>query len=579
MSANRVIIDSATIRILKYTGATTFLALTDTPTTYAGQALKIPRVNAGGTALEFSDAGAGDALVANPLSQFAATTSAQIRGVISDETGSGLLYFQGGDIGTPSAGVATNLTGTAAGLTAGTVTTNANLTGPVTSSGNATAIANGAILNAMLANGAVANLSGTNTGDQTSIVGITGTLAQFNTALSDADFATGGGTVTGASSGTNTGDQTSIVGITGTLAQFNTALSDADFATGGGTVTGASSGTNTGDQTSVSGNSGSTNALNSATTTINVSAAAEPTIGQVLTATSSTTATWQTVAGTGDALVANPLSQFAATTSAQLRGVISDETGSGLLYFQGGDLGTPSAGVATNLTGTAAGLTAGTVTTNANLTGPVTSTGNATAIANGAISNAMLANSAVANLSGTNTGDQTLVGLNTIWLPAKSMEPRLTNGPSVGTIELSTNKIMIMSLDFDATTEEFAQFRIGYPKGFNNGTVTFQPFWSHAATTTNFGVVFAVRAVAVGNDDAQDVAFGTEQSSTDTGGTTNDEYIGPTSAAITISGVAEGDESIFEISRKVADGGDTMAIDARLQGIKVLYTVSTLFDD
>ena len=44
-------------------------------------------------------------------------------------------------------------------------------------------------------------------------------------------------------------------------------------------------------------------------------------------------------------------------------------------------LGTPASGVATHLTGTAAGLTAGNVTTNANLTGPITSTGNATAIA------------------------------------------------------------------------------------------------------------------------------------------------------------------------------------------------------
>jgi len=48
----------------------------------------------------------------------------------------------------------------------------------------------------------LSNLSGTNTGDQTSIVGITGTIAQFNTALSDGDLATGGGTATG----TNTGD-------------------------------------------------------------------------------------------------------------------------------------------------------------------------------------------------------------------------------------------------------------------------------------------------------------------------------------------------------------------------------------
>lgn len=45
------------------------------------------------------------------------------------------------------------------------------------------------------------------------------------------------------------------------------------------------------------------------------------------------------------------LGQFAATTSAQLRGVLSDETGTGLAYFQGGDLGTPSAGVLTNATG------------------------------------------------------------------------------------------------------------------------------------------------------------------------------------------------------------------------------------
>lgn len=37
--------------------------------------------------------------------------------------------------------------------------------------------------------------------------------------------------------------------------------------------------------------------------------------------------------GSGDALTSNPLSQFAATTSAQLAGVISNETGSGLLVF------------------------------------------------------------------------------------------------------------------------------------------------------------------------------------------------------------------------------------------------------
>lgn len=63
------------------------------------------------------------------------------------------------------------------------------------------------------------------------------------------------------------------------------------------------------------------------------------------------------LAGSGDALTTNPLSQFAATTSAQLAGVISDETGSGALVFGTSptfttpSLGTPSALTLTNATG------------------------------------------------------------------------------------------------------------------------------------------------------------------------------------------------------------------------------------
>jgi hypothetical protein len=118
-------------------------------------------------------------------------------------------------------------------------------------------------------------LTGTNSGDQTSIVGITGTKAQFNTAVTsddlvftsdigstvqafDSDLSTIAGLtattdnflqakgsawasrtiaqvktdlgISGTITGTNTGDQTSIVGITGTLAQFNTAVTDANLA-------------------------------------------------------------------------------------------------------------------------------------------------------------------------------------------------------------------------------------------------------------------------------------------------------------------------------------------------------------
>jgi hypothetical protein len=57
--------------------------------------------------------------------------------------------------------------------------------------------------------------------------------------------------------------------------------------------------------------------------------------------------TWQTITA-GDAQTANPLSQFAATTSAQLAGVINDKTGSGALVFANSPtLVTPNIGAAT----------------------------------------------------------------------------------------------------------------------------------------------------------------------------------------------------------------------------------------
>lgn len=167
------------------------------------------------------------------------------------------------------------------------------------------------------------------------------------------------------------------------------------------------------------------------------------------------------------------------------------------------------------------------------------------------------------------------VGKQAVWIPAGAMYPRTTTGAARGTMETTTNKIVVETLDFDATTQEYAQFGIGMPKAWNEGTVTFQPIWTHGSTATNFGVVWSMRAVAISNDDALDAAFGTAQTSTDTGGTTDDLYAGPESAAITIAGtpVAE-DYVVYEISRTPAAGSDTMAIDAKLIGVRVFISVA-----
>lgn len=75
-------------------------------------------------------------------------TSAGNATAIASQTGTGSKFVMDTGpvliapaLGTPASGIATNLTGTAAGLTAGAVTTNANLTGVITSVGNATSIA------------------------------------------------------------------------------------------------------------------------------------------------------------------------------------------------------------------------------------------------------------------------------------------------------------------------------------------------------------------------------------------------------------------------------------------------------
>ena len=79
--------------------------------------------------------------------------------------------------------------------------------------------------------GAYSDLSGTPTAssyNHDDLANISGTVGEYNHPT-DAQMV-----VLGNTSGTNTGDQTSIVGITGTKAQFDTAVTDGNFAYSGG---------------------------------------------------------------------------------------------------------------------------------------------------------------------------------------------------------------------------------------------------------------------------------------------------------------------------------------------------------
>lgn len=178
-------------------------------------------------------------------------------------------------------------------------------------------------------------------------------------------------------------------------------------------------------------------------------------------------------------------------------------------------------------------------------------------------------------------GAAAVSGTQTIWIPAGAMAPSVSIGcASLAYIASGVNQPDISSLDFNTTTQQYAQFSIAFPKSWNEGTVTAKFFWSHAATTTNFGVVWNLQGVAISDDDTMAVSYGSAQQVADTGGTTDDLYVTSVTSAITIAGTpAVGDIIGFRISRVTGDGFDTMAIDARLMGVQLFWQNNAGNDD
>ena len=172
-----------------------------------------------------------------------------------------------------------------------------------------------------------------------------------------------------------------------------------------------------------------------------------------------------------------------------------------------------------------------------------------------------------------------IAGKETIWVPSVAMYPNTTNPAEAAQVELTAGQPELKVLDFDASTDEFAQFAVAFPKSWNEGTVTFQPFFTSAGTNTG-NCIWTLAGVAVSDNGAIDTAFGTAVSVTKAhSGTANDLDVGSESSAITIAGTpAAGDEVFFQISRDADNGSDTLTGDARLLGIKLHFTTDAAND-
>lgn len=183
--------------------------------------------------------------------------------------------------------------------------------------------------------------------------------------------------------------------------------------------------------------------------------------------------------------------------------------------------------------------------------------------------------------TGTSTGNvplaENVIGKQTIWVPAGAMVGRTTNGAASGTTETTTNKVMLKTLDFDTSTQEFAQFMVRMPKSWNESTVTAQFDWT--AASGSGGVVWAIEGLALTDDDAYDQAFGTAQTATDTLIAANDRHASPATSAVTIAGSPAAEDCVvFQVKRNVSDGSDTLGVDAKLIGVTLFYTTDTGVD-
>lgn len=255
------------------------------------------------------------------------------------------------------------------------------------------------------------------------------------------------------------------------------------------------------------------------------------------------------------AITADKLSAFAATTSAELRGVLSDESGTGAAIFAGGNIG------------------AGDATTPA-------ANDNDTSIATTAYVQTELTGYASDSVAFTNkaydaegTGNVLTIPRR-IWLPAAGCNNATagniwdlpTSNPAVPACKTGTNTQMGV-LDFADGSNLSAQITYKLPSTWT-GTMDANIKWLTSATTGS--VVWQVQTICVADAETDDPAFNTASTVTDAAkGTTlqtNDAAI----TGVTTTGCAAGELMHIKILRDSAHASDTLAATARLIGVELV---------
>jgi len=177
------------------------------------------------------------------------------------------------------------------------------------------------------------------------------------------------------------------------------------------------------------------------------------------------------------------------------------------------------------------------------------------------------------------SGAVKIAGLETMWVPASAMYGPTTNPADAAQVETTAARPDLKVFDFDASTVQYTQFSVAFPKSWNEGTITYQVYWSPSTTNTG-NCIFAMQGVSVGDGDTIDVAYGTQQNITDAGiGTVEDQQVSSVSSAMTIAGSPAVDQqTYFQFFREASSGADTFTGESRVLGIKIFFTTDAAND-
>lgn len=172
--------------------------------------------------------------------------------------------------------------------------------------------------------------------------------------------------------------------------------------------------------------------------------------------------------------------------------------------------------------------------------------------------------------------------LASIWVPARAMMATTTNGAASGSVETTTNKLMLASYDFDKTTQEHVQFHLELPKSaaFSQSmvvpgvstTLTAQFAWTCASGVGASGktVRWGWQGVGMLDGDSIDQAWGPAKTVSDVWQEDLAMHVTSETAGIDISN--GGSYPCFNFLRVYRDvAADDLNGDAQLLGMMIRF--------